>query len=767
MYRLRSLFGFLVMVGFILWVGAAGAQDPAPAPPSGSDKVQRKQRLEQRLKEILEELDSLKESGEVPKEPTASVVKEQKATEEPGATPELALEDMSIISRREQKRPEGLTLSATPRSEHESQPTRHFRESLESIPGVVLRQANGPRDFNISIRGSGAKTGFGVRNIKMYEDGIIQIQSDGLARLDLHDPWFMQSVEVTRGACSSLYDNYCVGGMVHFKTRRGGEINGVETFFEGGSYGFQKYAVATGTQTKNLDIAFFSSYIAEDGFIDHTQYWTSTVNLNMRFRIDDRQTFMVKAINNDVDAKFATRLTQSQFNANARQMGGSGATNPSSLGQKRRDRRTIVGGLYENQIDNSTRLTMEADYDVKDINQPITDNINPNFKHYTDLRHEGSFLGTPLISTLGFFTNYIEQEGTTFANTNNGFGGRARATSNSRFTIRNTGARFREEWTFVPKWTAVLGFGYENSLLSGQLTNFSSTTGAGTTVGIDRTFDNFAPEAALTYRPNQDTKYWVRVATGYAIPTFGNLTVGSDGNPGSNFSLQPQKNLDIDVGTESWITKQFNLQLVGFWRFFRNEIITQGVPITTTTTGNFAVNAKESQYRGIEVAWKYLPESLPGFTWAGAYTHMENKYVSFVDQFNVGGVATQVVQNGHQVPSVEKNVFNSKATYNHAQSGFGGWVEGSWIDSFFVNNNNSLATPAYMLFNVNLNHNLAIKNNSYIRFVKTFFEVDNLFDKTYVASGTPQADSTADASKQAFFAGYGRSFYAGVTLGIF
>ena len=44
-------------------------------------------------------------------------------------------------------------------------------------------------------------------------------------------------------------------------------------------------------------------------------------------------------------------------------------------------------------------------------------------------------------------------------------------------------------------------------------------------------------------------------------------------------------------------------------------------------------------------------------------------------------------------------------------------------------------------------------------------ELDNIFDKAYVAWATPEADSVADANKQAFYAGIGRAFYAGVTLG--
>ena len=153
-------------------------------------------------------------------------------------------------------------MSSTEQSETESQPTRTMKESMESLPGVVMRQANGPRDFSLMIRGQGAKTTFAVRDIKLYEDGFIQTQSDGLSRLDIHDPWFMRSVEVTRGASSSLYDNYALGGMVHFRTRRGSDINGFETFLSGGSYGYHKQAFAIGKQYENLDISLFASDVA-------------------------------------------------------------------------------------------------------------------------------------------------------------------------------------------------------------------------------------------------------------------------------------------------------------------------------------------------------------------------------------------------------------------------------------------------------------------------------------------------------------------------
>ena len=100
---------------------------------------------------------------------------------------------------------------------------------MESLPGVVMRQANGPRDFSMMIRGQGPKPPSPYvtsRCMKMvYPDPIGRVVAVGHSR-----PWFMRSVEVTQGASSSLYDNYALGGMVHFRTRRGSDINGFETF---------------------------------------------------------------------------------------------------------------------------------------------------------------------------------------------------------------------------------------------------------------------------------------------------------------------------------------------------------------------------------------------------------------------------------------------------------------------------------------------------------------------------------------------------------
>ena len=739
------------------------AQEPATA--EAVQQGSREQQLREQLKGILQELEDLKQGrestvppAEQPKTVTEKVTPEQ--AQATGAMPEYELSDTSIVSTHFQKRPEGLSLSSTLPSETDSQPTRTMKESMESLPGVVLRQANGPRDFSMMIRGQGAKTTFAVRDIKFYEDGFVQTQSDGLSRLDIHDPWFMRSTEVIRGASSSLYDNYALGGMVHFRTRRGSDINGVETFLSGGSFGYHKEAIAVGKQYENLDASLFVSNVGEDGFISHSDYRTQTINLNLRFKIDDKQNFYFKAITNWLDARVPTRLTQAQFTADHRQAG-----NAQLLAQRRLDRRTIIGGIYERQINANTVLTLEADYDVKDINQTFTqisDNINPNFKHYADLRHDGRLFDMPLRSYVGFFLNNMEQEAQTFQNLDDGKGTRGNLLQNSRGTIRNVGGRFREELEFLPNVILAAGLGFEQSMLSVQAINYGPAGGGPPSPSsADRTFTNWAPEMSLSWKPAEAYRHWVRASTGYGIPGFGNvLRDPITGLPGTNFTLKPQKNANFEIGTESKLHETLTVQLVGFWTFFKDELISQ-----TITPGNTAtVNADSSQYRGIEAFYDWRP--MTGLRLSGAYTHIDAKYINFSDQLSAA--AGPLVRDGKHVANVPTDVLNSKVAYDHWPTGWGAWVEGSYYNSYFLNNSNSFGIPSYVVANVNIHKNFEL-NHSWFRFAKIYFEVDNIADKKYAASGQVIGGETAGAAagQSAFFAGYGRAFYGGVTVGLF
>ena len=192
---------------------------------------------------------------------------------------------------------------------------------MRDSPGVSIKQGNGPRDLGISIRGSNARNGFGIRNLVIFDDGFPVTQPDGLSRSDLIDPHAYSAIDVIRGPSSALYGNYATGGALNFRTRPGGSVNGVEYGTEGGSFGYLNNYVTAGQKVGNFEASLFASDVRGNGFIQNSWFNTQTVNFlaTLKATPDDRLTF--KLINNDVVTRVPVRLSLNQFNQNPFQSG--------------------------------------------------------------------------------------------------------------------------------------------------------------------------------------------------------------------------------------------------------------------------------------------------------------------------------------------------------------------------------------------------------------------------------------------------------------
>jgi iron complex outermembrane receptor protein len=123
-------------------------------------------------------------------------------------------------------KPPGQTITTVSGERIRNEPAFTIQDLLQESPGVSFKQGSGPRDLGISIRGSNARNGFGIRNIVVLDDGFPVTQSDGLSRTDLMDPHAYGAVDVYRGPSSAMFGNYATGGAINFRLWRGGEING-------------------------------------------------------------------------------------------------------------------------------------------------------------------------------------------------------------------------------------------------------------------------------------------------------------------------------------------------------------------------------------------------------------------------------------------------------------------------------------------------------------------------------------------------------------
>ena len=204
--------------------------------------------------------------------------------------------------------PAGQTETTIDRSQFDNRPAFSVGDVLRDSPGISVKQGNGPRDFGISIRGSNARNGFGIRNLVIFDDGFPVTQPDGLSRSDLIDPRAYGAIDVIRGPSSALYGNYATGGALNFRTRPGGSIDGVEYGVDGGSFGYLNNYLAAGKKVGNFEASLFASDARGDGFIGNSWFNTQTVNFlgTLQATPDDR--FTVKFINNDLSTRLPIRL---------------------------------------------------------------------------------------------------------------------------------------------------------------------------------------------------------------------------------------------------------------------------------------------------------------------------------------------------------------------------------------------------------------------------------------------------------------------------
>jgi len=91
-------------------------------------------------------------------------------------------------------------------------------ESLIRVPGITAQnRTQFSQDPQISTRGFGSRSSFGVRGLRIYVDGIPFSMPDGIGQPGNIDLNAVKAIEVMRGPFSSLYGSSS-GGVIQLLT---------------------------------------------------------------------------------------------------------------------------------------------------------------------------------------------------------------------------------------------------------------------------------------------------------------------------------------------------------------------------------------------------------------------------------------------------------------------------------------------------------------------------------------------------------------------
>jgi iron complex outermembrane receptor protein len=103
----------------------------------------------------------------------------------------------------------------------DARPQVNISESLGGVAGLLARdRQNYAQDVQISVRGFGARSTFGIRGVRLYVDGIPATLPDGQGQISNVDLGSADSIEVLRGPFSALYGNSS-GGVIQVFTEEG------------------------------------------------------------------------------------------------------------------------------------------------------------------------------------------------------------------------------------------------------------------------------------------------------------------------------------------------------------------------------------------------------------------------------------------------------------------------------------------------------------------------------------------------------------------
>ena len=119
-------------------------------------------------------------------------------------------------------------------------PQINLSESLVRAPGLtILERQNYAQDLQISIRGFGARSAFGVRGIRLMIDGIPATTPDGQGQSSSVSLTSTDRIEVLRGPLAQLYGNSS-GGVIQAFTKEASKVPTVDYQYYLGSYGLRR-----------------------------------------------------------------------------------------------------------------------------------------------------------------------------------------------------------------------------------------------------------------------------------------------------------------------------------------------------------------------------------------------------------------------------------------------------------------------------------------------------------------------------------------------
>ncbi|HFT7703762.1 TPA: TonB-dependent receptor PqqU [Klebsiella pneumoniae] len=611
-------------------------------------------------------------------------------------------------------------------------PRVNLSESLGAVPGLqVQNRQNYAQDLQLSIRGFGSRSTYGVRGLRIYVDGIPATMPDGQGQTSNIDIGSVDTIEVLRGPFSALYGNSS-GGVINVTSQTGTQPPTVEASSYYGSFGTWHYgmkatgAVGDGSHAGDVDYTVSTNRFTTHGYRDHSGARKNLANARLGVRINDvsKLTLLLNSV--DIKANDAGGLTADEWRDNPRQ-----SPRGDQYNTRKNTRQTQAGLRYERQLSAQDDLSVMMYAGERETTQfqsiPRAPQLKPSHaggvidltRHYqgidTRLTHRGELL-VPVTLTAGLdYENMSERrkgyENFVMVNGAPQYGEQGALRRNERNLMWNVDPYLQTQWQLTDKLSLDAGVRYSSVWFDSN--DYYITPGNGDDSG-DASYHKWLPAGSLKYALTDAWNVYLSAGRGFETPTINELSYRSDNQSGLNFGLKPSTNDTVEIGSKTRIGNGLFTAAL-FQTNTDNEIVVDSSSGGRTSYKNAGKTRRQGMELGLDQQFGESWRLKAAWTWLDA-TYRTN-------------VCDDASCNGNPIPGIARNMGYASFGYQPEQ----GWYAGSdirYMSDIMANDENTAKAPSWTVVGLTTGYKW-----SYGRMdMDLFGRIDNLFDREYVGS---------------------------------
>lgn len=612
----------------------------------------------------------------------------------------------------------------------------NISDDLGPVPGLLARDRNNyAQDQQISIRGIGANSAFGVRGVRIYQDGIPATGPDGQGQVSQFNLDSAARVEVLRGPFSALYGNSS-GGVIQLFTADGARPDTLRGALVYGSFAAWRAAVDAAGAAGDFAWNAAFTHFGIDGFRPHSAARSDSLNgkFDYDFSAGNRLALVVNVISRP-DAQDPLGLTAAQFSGFPDQTATAALAfaTRKSLGQQQ------AGLVWDLDLTDTQSLRVMTYYGHRSVLQflaiPVASQTAPTSsggvvdleRNYggTDTRWswQSELAGRPFSWVVGLSydrQNELRRGYDDFAGPTLGVQGALRRDEND--ITYDLDEYTQASWELTPRWSLMAGIRHSNVNFSVE--DHYIATGNGDDSG-SVSYQAASPVAGLLFRALPWLHLYASYGQGFQTPLGSELAYRADGGSGLDLALRPARSNNLELGAKIELHPELTGEATVFRTLTQNEIV-----IDTNLGGRTTYeNSGRTRRSGAEASLDYRVAER--WRMQLAYTYVDATYIdAYLTCAAVPCAApTTRIAAGNRLPGVPKSD-------GFASLGWGGEVgvhlaaTAQYLSEVPVNDLNTVFAPAYAVFGLDGGYRARGSRGEWNAFVR----LNNLFDRRYVGS---------------------------------